>query len=177
MRSLPRGLATASAILLSFMLSAQSNINGQKPDVEVYGRVGATSENKSHGKMDRATVLVVMEEDTLTSTTDRRGNYSCALTFGHIYEIHFRAPGLCSKHVEIDTGNVPLPAQKGGFHMEIDMSLPSDATAQQTMILEELPIGKASYNKRSDNFVFDHKYTKRMRALLGREFEFSRKKS
>lgn len=170
------GLTLICATLLSLCLVGQTD--GYKPSdgIEVYGNIARTSGDKSTGAISGAEVRVVLNGDTLFKKANRRGDYSCILKYGHTYRIHFSSPDVCHKFVEIDTRNVPLDDRKKGYVMEIDMTLPQDASMQQIMILEEVPIGKAAYNKRADNFIFDYKYTKRVRGWMEREFEFSREK-
>lgn len=139
-----------------------SQLFAQQPNILVYGTV---SEFSTRGSIPFPIVsLNETASDTKSAITksDEYGRYELVLSEEKGYLITFSAPGKLNKSVLIETRGPSADQWKGGFGMNIDVSLLDSIAAVDPSILLE-PIGIARWNKRASQFQWDMQYSRKMK--------------
>ncbi len=129
---------------------------------------------------------VLLKEFTITIRSDEKfynklqsdsaGKYATSLQLGHLYFITFSAKGFFKKHVEIDTRNIPLEEQEGGFAITMDASLVTFQRRLKAKIFKA-PMAKCKYNSEFQTFLFDYEYTNARMKEIEEALSKTRKKS
>jgi len=97
---------------------------------------------------------------------DEYGNYELTMLFDRAYTIRYSAPDYYTKFLEIDTRNIPDSIHGAGILMPTDMQLDKAENDDVEELLENNPIGKASYRKESNDLGWDFEHTDSLRRLI-----------
>ena len=104
-------------------------------------------------------------EKTHAQKTDLKGRYKFVLDFGKFYRIEYAKQNYVTKLLTIDAANIPEEDQLGGFEMNIDMTLFENMEGFDFSILE-YPIGKAEFDHKKGELIWDMKYTSKRQAKI-----------
>lgn len=132
---------------------------------------GTLTDDGNRKKMPGVEVVVYqdgVEYDRMT--TDARASYSFELPLRHDYVFSYEFDGYGNKRIQVDASNVPLEDLKGGFNLDLDMTLFTLVEGFDVTILEE-PYGKASFDSQRNTVAFDFAHTDRMRTKVDNEFD------
>lgn len=140
----------------------------QDDQLMVFGTLKSEGSNK---KMPGVEVVVYQDgqEFDRLSTNDR-AEYDFSLPLRHDYTFSFEMPGYGNKRIQVDASGVPPEDLKGGFKLDLDMTLFELVEGFDTGILED-PYGRASFDPVKNTVAFDFDYTNRMRNRVEAEFE------
>ena len=94
-----------------------------------------------------------------TLETNEIGQAEIDLPLNHKYLIEFSQKKYVSKTILIDTRNIPVVDQEGGFLLNLEMSLFHHKEGLDSRILSE-PIGIAKYDSMRNSIEFDFDYTR-----------------
>jgi hypothetical protein len=103
-------------------------------------------------------------------TTDAKGAYDFQLPLRHDYVFSFTYAGYGVKRIRVDGSKVPPEDLKGGFRLDMPMSLFKLVDGFNTAILEDY-YGKASFDPIKNTIAFDFSHTERMRNKVKQEFD------
>jgi tetratricopeptide (TPR) repeat protein len=103
-------------------------------------------------------------------TTDAKGAYDFQLPLRHDYVFSFTYPGYGVKRIRVDGSKVPPEDLKGGFRLDMPMSLFKLVDGFNPAILEDY-YGKASFDPVKNTIAFDFSHTERMRNKVKAEFD------
>jgi hypothetical protein len=103
-------------------------------------------------------------------TTDAKGAYDFQLSLRHDYVFSFTYAGYGVKRIRVDGSKVPPEDLKGGFRLDMPMSLFKLVDGFNTAILEDY-YGKASFDPIKNTIAFDFSHTERMRNKVKQEFD------
>lgn len=111
-----------------------------------------------------ATVKVVREGITReTPQTDQQGYFDVYLDFGFLYDIQFMKPGYVTKHLEVDTRDIPVSDRQYGYETgDFEVSLFPKVEGFDFSIYEQ-PVGKIMYSFNTQQFVYDRRYIAKMK--------------
>ena len=140
----------------SFLAIASISLVGMAAaqDVEVYGRV---REQEQPQPITGATMDVSSDGVQLfRMLSDSTGFYRIGLDVGRVWRIRFAAPGRVAKLVEFDLGD--LPANDGGYGMNVDMRLFKEDAGKDFSFLDE-PLGICRYDSATTMIKWDMDYT------------------
>lgn len=141
---------------------------GQDDQLIVFG----TLKDEGSGKKMPGVEVVVYQDgvefDRLT--TNARAEYDFSFPLRHDYTFSFEFPGYGNKRIQVDASGVPPEDLKGGFKLDLDMTLFELVDGFDTSILED-PYGKASFDPVKNTVAFDFDYTNRMKNRVEAEFE------
>jgi len=132
---------------------------------------GTLKDEGSGKKMPGVEVVVYqdgVEFDRLT--TNARAEYDFSFPLRHDYTFSFEFPGYGNKRIQVDASGVPPEDLKGGFKLDLDMTLFELVDGFDTSILED-PYGKAAFDPVKNTVSFDFDYTNRMKNRVDAEFE------
>lgn len=132
---------------------------------------GTLTDDANRKKMPGVEVVVYqdgVEYDRLT--TDARASYAFQLPLRHDYVFSYEIEGYGNKRIQVDASGVPTEDLKGGFNLDLDMSLFALVEGFDVSILED-PFGKASFDAQRNTLSFDFAYTDRMKTRVDNEFD------
>ena len=112
--------------------------------------------------------MVIVRRDGLSQdlvVTNAQGAYSLQLERGSQYDISYSASGQVPKRVSISTKGAPAKLDVPTLTMTVDINL-FPKVNDLSMALFEKPLGKAQYDSKSRNFVWDEAYGASMRASI-----------
>lgn len=132
---------------------------------------GTLSDDANRKKLTGVEVVVYqdgVEFDRMS--TDARASYSFQLPLRHDYLFSYEFEGYGNKRIQVDASGVPLEDLKGGFNLDLDMTLFTLVEGFDESILED-PYGKASFDSQRNTVAFDFDYTARMKTRVENEFD------
>ena len=156
-------------LFLSFaLLFVVAQTYAQDEDLFIHGVVKDTESLK---KLEIVKVEVYQNGAQFdVYTTSSNGRYEFNVPLGFNYEVKFTKSDFVGKKVHFDTRNIPDEDKKGGFKVNMDMTLFSSVEGFDTSILDQ-PIGKASFNPIENSIAFDFDYTSRVQQMIDDEFD------
>lgn len=98
------------------------------------------------------------------------GHYEFTLDRGWRYAVWYSKEGLVTKHINIDTEEVPAYPDVPFYEMDVQMTL-FPWLAEFDFSMFEQPLGEASYKQSVRNMSWDIEYTERMRPMLARAMD------
>ena len=132
---------------------------------------GSLKHEKTKQRLDNVTVSVLRGGEAFDEIdADRNGKYFLDLPLRNNYVIVFRAEGMVSKRVAINSASVPEDELTEGFMFDLDMSL-FDVIEGFDESIMETPIGIAEFDERSGRIQFDLDHTNDMRRLIDDELD------
>lgn len=132
---------------------------------------GTLKHEETKERLDNVTVSVLQDGSAFDEIeVDRNGKYFLDLPLRHDYVIVFRADGMISKRVAINSSATPSGELTDGFMFDLDMSL-FDAIEGFDESIMDSPIGIASYDERSGRIQFDLEHTNDMRRRIDDEMD------
>lgn len=132
---------------------------------------GTLTDDGNRKKMPGVEVVVYqdgVEFDRMT--TDARASYAFELPLRHDYVFSYEYEGYGNKRIQVDASGVPAEDLKGGFNLDLDMSMFALVEGFDTSILED-PFGKAEFDAQRNTLSFDFAYTDRMKSRVENEFD------
>lgn len=132
---------------------------------------GTLTDDGNRKKMPGVEVVVYqdgVEFDRMT--TDARASYAFELPLRHDYVFSYEFEGYGNKRIQVDASGVPAEDLKGGFNLDLDMSMFALVEGFDETILED-PFGKASFDAQRNTLSFDFDYTDRMKTRVENEFD------
>jgi hypothetical protein len=160
-------LILSLAIMIQPCLAQEDESSELDMNILVHGTVWDSLEDEHRRAISEAMIEIKKDGKKVDSfTTDHTGEYAFLLDLDAVWTITWKAQGRYSKYVELDTRNIPIEEQIGGFETEIDMSLPKATSKSNARILKEYPIGKARYDAIIDALKFDFDYTAKINAMM-----------
>lgn len=160
-------LILSLAFLIQPCLAQEDESSELNMNILVHGTIWDRLEDEHRRAISEAEIEIKKDGKKVDSfTTDHTGEFAFLLDLDAVWTITWKAQGRYSKYVELDTRNIPIEEQIGGFETEIDMSLPKATSKSNARILKEYPIGKARYVAAADALKFDFDYTARVKAML-----------
>ena len=111
--------------------------------------------------------LVKDSIDRETVVTGRKGEYELVLERGYEYVVWFSGQGRVTKHVRIDTREVPPIPDVPFFDMDLQMTMCLWIDGVDFSILDQ-PIAEASYKHSIRNLTWDTEHTERVRKRLSK---------
>jgi hypothetical protein len=153
-------------ILFSFLLCATcSPALAQRFYVRLSGTV---TEYFSGAPLRGVTVRLLKAGDTETEMVTRRdGRYEFTLDRGWRYTVYYSRKGMVTKHVVIDTQDVPPYPDVPFYDMDVQMTL-FDWIDGFDLTAFEQPLGEAMYRPKLRNMSWDVEYTERLRPVLSK---------
>lgn len=115
-------------------------------------------------KDDDSTRFAVSAVDTVPGSTpistdcSVKGKCKLTLPLDHVYRVEMNAPGHVPQHVILDLNGPGIRQRKWGYDTRISVELMPRIDSVDYSICER-PIGKAHFNKRENQFVWDERYT------------------
>jgi hypothetical protein len=156
-------------LIFAGTLNAEAQADAETQAVRLTGRVMEMSLNDSTESFMQQALVEIWSNGELLSTmeTNSKGRYDCKLAFFNSYIVKYRKDGFVQKMVEIDATDFARESRERGFTMEVDMTLfRRQPGCREFEFLGEIPIARASYNKRANTLVWDKRYTKEMNERL-----------
>jgi hypothetical protein len=93
------------------------------------------------------------------------GKYAFELDRGWRYSVWYSCDGMVTKHVNIDTEEIPAYPDVPYYEMDVQMTLFLWIDAFDFSVFDQ-PLGEASYKQSVRNVSWDMEYTERMRPRL-----------
>lgn len=140
----------------------------QDDQLMIFGTVKDDATNKKMVGVDVVVYQDGVEYDRMT--TNARAEYDFSLPLRHDYVFSYEIPGYGNKRIQVDASGVPPEDLKGGFKLDLDMTLFELVDGFDTSILED-PFGKAAFDPVKNTVAFDYDYTSRMKNRVEAEFE------
>lgn len=132
---------------------------------------GNLKHEETKQRLDNVTVAVFQGGEAFDEIdVDRNGKYFLDLPLRSDYVIEFRAEGMVSKRVAINSANTPEDELTDGFMFDLDMSLFDRMEGFDESIMET-PIGIATFDERSGRIQFDLDHTNDMRRRIDDELD------
>jgi hypothetical protein len=95
------------------------------------------------------------------------GSYEFILDRGWRYAVWFSKEGLVTKHINIDTEEVPAYPDVPFYEMDVQMTMVEWISEFDFSVFEQ-PLGEASFKQSVRNMSWDIEYTERMRPMLAK---------
>jgi len=95
------------------------------------------------------------------------GSYEFTLDRGWRYSVWFSKEGKVTKHINIDTEEVPSYPDVPFYEMDVQMTM-VDWINEFDFTVFEQPLGEASFKQSVRNMSWDIEYTERMRPMLAK---------
>ena len=133
--------------------------------IQLHGQV--TDYFSGDGLKDMQVRLVKDSIDRETVVTGRNGEYELILERGYEYLVWFSGQGRVTKHVRIDTREVPPIPDVPFYDMDLQMTMFLWIDGVDFSILEK-PVAEAHYRHSIRNLTWDTEHTERVRRELSR---------
>ena len=133
--------------------------------IELHGQV--TDYFSGDGLKGMQVRLVKDSIDRETVVTGRNGEYELILERGYEYLIWFSGQGRVTKHVRIDTREVPPIPDVPFYDMDLQMTMFLWIDGVDFSVLDQ-PIAEARYRHSIRNLTWDTEHTERVRRELSR---------
>ncbi len=156
-------LRWAAAVLLLALLDAHALAQGF--NIRLQGKV---TEYYSGDAMRGALVRVLRAgEDMGQKITRGDGRYAFQLERGWKYEVWFSKKNMVTKHVVIDTRDVPAYPDVPFYEMDLQLTLFPWIAGVDLEAFNE-PVGMAMYKPSVRNMSWETPYTEQMRAVFSK---------
>jgi len=150
-------------VIVAILISLTIDVTGQSDDISLYGVVRDHADNK---KIPNVDILIYENGNKIFERkTSLNGKYDFVLDFDKYYKIVYNYPNYVSKFLTIDVRDVPDIDRKGGFEMNIDMTLFKEVEGLDVSLLED-PIGKAQFDPKRGEMAWDMAYTNMMQKKI-----------
>ncbi|MFZ1686760.1 MAG: carboxypeptidase regulatory-like domain-containing protein [Flavobacteriales bacterium] len=163
-RALLKGIFATVALAQGSLLIGQSR-SGIVYEIIVKGQVlDETTGDPVRGAM----VLVRRDghsQDLVVTKAD--GQYELVLERGSLYDITYTAAGQVAKRVRILTKGTPSKLDVPSLTMTVDITLFPSLPGLDASLFNDV-LGRAEYDDKARNFLWDEEYGKRMRASIRR---------
>lgn len=156
-------------LAFSGTLNTQAQADAETQSVRLTGRVMEIFlKDSSESIMPQASVEIWSNGEMLTTIeTNSKGRYDCKLAFFNSYVVKYKKDGFVQKMVAIDATDFARESRERGFTIEVDMTLfKRQPGCREFEFLGEIPIARASYNKRANTLVWDKRYIQEMNDRL-----------
>lgn len=131
---------------------------------------GMLKDEKTSKKLPGVLVSVTQDGKAFDEyLMDSRAQYSFELPLRHDYIFTFSVAGYGSKKIRINGKDVPPEDRRGGFTLDMDMSLFMLVDGFDTSILDT-PYGVAAFDSQKNTVAFDYAHTERMKNRVQQEF-------
>jgi hypothetical protein len=153
------------AILLPCLLWAQGETHPNK--LILRGKVV----DEKGKKVDGAEVALFLFDSKITSQQAKKGKFEVKLEMNQKYKVQFSKGDYTTRHLTIDTYNVPPERAMIGFEMQMEVALYKVTPEMNLWIFEE-PIMEAGYSEVINSIIWDNieaeqRQDKVKKALLG----------
>lgn len=95
------------------------------------------------------------------------GSYEFILDRGWRYAVWYSKQGMVTKHINIDTEEVPAYPDVPFYEMDVQMTM-VEWIGEFDFTVFEQPLGEASFKQSVRNMSWDIEYTERMRPMLAK---------
>lgn len=95
------------------------------------------------------------------------GSYEFVLDRGWRYAVWYSKDGMVTKHINIDTEEVPAYPDVPFYEMDVQMTMVEWISEFDFSVFEQ-PLGEASFKQSVRNMSWDVEYTERMRPMLAK---------
>lgn len=95
------------------------------------------------------------------------GSYEFILDRGWRYAVWYSKQGMVTKHINIDTEEVPAYPDVPFYEMDVQMTMVEWISEFDFTVFEQ-PLGEASFKQSVRNMSWDIEYTERMRPMLAK---------
>ena len=148
-------------LIFTIPLSAAGFGQKSEPKDNTLLAYGTLKDQLTSDPLSEGYITLIAEGDTiLQQPIDGKGRFEFNFYYDNKFVVYFNCPGYQSKHIEINTHNVPKRDRAGGFGFDLDMSLLPLSEAPDPKYFEE-PIGKVAFKWRDRSLGFDYDYSKR----------------
>lgn len=150
-------------VLMVILITVSIDAIAQSDDISLYGVVRDHADNKKIPNVD----IIVYENGSkiFDRKTNLNGKYDFVLDFDKFYKIVYNYPNYVSKFLTIDVRDIPEVDRKGGFEMNIDMTLFKEVEGLDVSLLDD-PIGKAQFDPKRGEMAWDMAYTNMMQKKI-----------
>ncbi|MCC6840755.1 MAG: hypothetical protein IT230_11405 [Flavobacteriales bacterium] len=156
-----------ASLLIGIVLSLACHAQARNQRFTVY-LSGQVTELFSGDPVKGALVRVLKAgKEEVEATTRSDGRYKFELERGWKYEVWFSRNNMVTKHVVIDTREVPPYPDVPFYEMDLQMTLFAWIADVDLSSFQE-PIGLASYKASVRNMSWDTPYTEQMRPLFSK---------
>ena len=156
------------AFLFAVALCYASAADAQRFYVKVSGRV---TDHFTGDPVKGVLVRLLKAGKSEAETTTRGdGGYEFTLDRGWRYVVFYSKQGLVTKHINIDTEEIPSYPDVPFYEMDVQMTL-FPWIAEFDFSIFEQPLGEAGFKESVHNMSWDIEYTERMRPMLSRTMD------
>lgn len=129
---------------------------------------GAVTDHFSGDPMKGVQIRVVKDGiDRETFITERNGKYDLVLERGYDYLVWFSGQGRVTKHVRIDTREVPIIPDVPYYDMYLQITLFLWIDGMDFSLLD-VPVAEANYRHSIRNLTWDTEYTEKAAKNMSR---------
>ncbi|MBL8002538.1 MAG: carboxypeptidase regulatory-like domain-containing protein [Flavobacteriales bacterium] len=162
MRSALRPLLLAA---LAFLLHAA--VQGQKVPQRFYVKLSGVVTDHFSGDPIKGALVRLLKAGKVEAEVVTRGDgrYSLELDRGWRYSVWYSAEGLVTKHVNVDTEEVPPYPDVPFYEMDVQIALFPWIEGFDFSPFDQ-PLGEASYKQSVRNLSWDVEYTEQLRPKL-----------
>ena len=147
------------------LLTLLSSGNARAFYIQLHGQV--TDYFSGDGLKDMQVRLVKDSIDRETVVTGRKGEYELILERGYEYVVWFSGQGRVTKHVRIDTREVPPIPDVPFYDMDLQMTMFLWIDGVDFSILNG-PVAEARYRHSIRNLTWDTEHTEQVRRELSK---------
>lgn len=140
--------------LFASLLFAGVLVQAQNSGVLIFGHIYHNGTDKP---VKGAYAVSTVNDSYTKAVVDKEGKFEMAIPYDRIVEISFKADGMVTKIVEVNTQNVPEKGRADGYGIDMDLFLFKTSDKCDLSVFEK-PIGRSTYDAAADNFVFDSAY-------------------
>jgi hypothetical protein len=154
------------ALLLAWALGALA-VHAQKPPQRFHVKLsGVVTDHFSGDPIKGAMVRLLKAGKTEAEVTTRGdGKYEFELERGWRYAVWYSHEGCVTKHINIDTEEIPAYPDVPFYEMDVQIALFEFIEDFDFSVFDQ-PLGEAAYKKTVRNVSWDIDYTERMRPRL-----------
>jgi len=158
-------MKTRVALLIGVLCA--SFAKAQKPPQRFYVKLhGVITDHFSGDPMKGSKVRLLKAGKTEAEVvTKGDGKYTFELERGWRYAVWYSRPGCVTKHINIDTEEIPAYPDVPFYEMDVQIALFEWIEGFDFTVFEQ-PLGEAAYKKSVRNVSWDIEYTERMRPRL-----------
>ncbi len=158
--------ATARTVaVLGLVVGMSAQVQAQRFYVRLSGLV---TDYFTAEPLKGVTVRLLKAGNTEAEVVTRRdGRYMFTLDRGWRYTVYFSAAGRVTKHVVVNTEDVPPYPDVPFFDMDLQMTL-FELVERFDFTPFDAPLGEAAYKPKLRNMSWDVEYTERLRPILSK---------
>jgi hypothetical protein len=142
-------------------------VHAQQPPQRFYVRLSGVVTDHFSGDPIKGALVRLLKAGKLEAEVVTRGDgkYAFELDRGWRYSVWYSCEGMVTKHVNIDTEEIPAYPDVPYYEMDVQMTLFLWIDAFDFTEFNQ-PLGEASYKHSVRNVSWDMEYTERMRPRL-----------